>query len=1249
MKNKKIPYLLAFATAAIFAFSFSVALALDLPRGFSFESVYTGFNFPVAAKFAPDGRIFVVEKNGVVKVIKNGVVLPDPFITLPNVNDYNDRGLLDIAFDPDFAVNQHVYIFYTYEDNASDYIGTKTARLTRVTADGDVALLGSEVVILGTEVGSSCENFPSGTDCIPSDSPSHTIGSIRFASDGSMFVSMGDGASFVEADPLALRSQNLDSLAGKILHINKDGTGIPSNPFYTGDPDDNRSKIWAYGFRNPFRFELDPVSGIPIVGDVGWISIEEINIAKAGQNFGWPCWEGMEHQAGYESFSVCEGLYADGSDVKPVHYYVHPPGAAVIGGTFYMGTIYPAEYQGAYFFGDYARSEIGYFKLDEFGDVIPGSFAYFTHEASAPVHFFIGPDTDLYFVAIFPGDIVRVKYNFENSAPTAEAVADPIAGPLPLTVQFSSDTSNDPDGDPMTFFWDFGDGDTSAEANPSHVYLSAGQFTATLTATDSFAAEDSDSVVIHPGENIPEAEILSPEGGPLYIAGQIVNFEGGASDVEDETFPDSSFSWDLVAHHCPFGDCHTHILLSRTGPTGSFAIPDHDDDTHYELILTVTDSTGLSDTANVLLNMETVTLTFETNPEGLNLIYGGISQPTPFTVSAVVNGSRTIAAPTPQGPNNFTAWSDGGLQQHSIVVPSTATTYTAEFTTLEGGAFFGNYFSNPNLLGSPALSRQDAEINFDWGLSAPDPVVPADNFSVRWVKNDEFEDGIYQFSVTADDGVRLFIDGAPVINEWQDQSSASYTVEQVMTAGTHEIKMEYYENGFDAVAKLFYGKKGDSCQTRGARIDVSAYTSGDAKWYFAEVPVVPGSLYHFSNFNKSNVTTSFVMQVRNTDSSVSYIWLKDIPASADWQQASADIVTPAGAASVSIFHLIRSIGSLSVDSYSFMADGDSVNLIENFSFEAGGVGAPQEWTNNSWGDNASVFTYPAEGILDTVDFCANYFANPNLLGSPVLSRQDAEINFDWGLLAPDPAVPADNFSARWVKNELLDGATYEFTVIADDGVRLFLDGTLVIDQWNDQSATAYTVEQVMTAGTHEIKMEYYENGFDAVAKLFYEKKADICQVKGARVDVSAHSSGDAKWYFAEVPVTPGTLYHFSDYYKSTVTSGLVMQVRKADSSVYYVGLGDLPVSADWQLASIDFVAPPDAVSLTIYHLIRLVGSLNVDDYSLTADGNDVNLIQNPSFELGATGAPQTWANNSWGDNASVFTYPAEGVGVCAGL
>ena len=114
MKNKKIPYLLAFATAAIFAFSFSVALALDLPRGFSFESVYTGFNFPVAAKFAPDGRIFVVEKNGVVKVIKNGVVLPDPFITLPNVNDYNDRGLLDIAFDPDFSFNHHFFLFFTY-------------------------------------------------------------------------------------------------------------------------------------------------------------------------------------------------------------------------------------------------------------------------------------------------------------------------------------------------------------------------------------------------------------------------------------------------------------------------------------------------------------------------------------------------------------------------------------------------------------------------------------------------------------------------------------------------------------------------------------------------------------------------------------------------------------------------------------------------------------------------------------------------------------------------------------------------------------------------------------------------------------------------------------------------------------------------------------------------------------------------------------------------------------------------------
>jgi len=148
-------------------------------------------------------------------------------------------------------------------------------------------------------VGRSCNDFPIGADCIPSDSASHSVGNIRFAPDGTLFVTTGDGARFDDVDPDALRAQNLDSLAGKVMRITRLGQGVPSNPFWNGAAGANRSKVWAYGLRNPYRFNLRPGTGTPYLGDVGWASYEEINVASAGANLGWPCFEGSLRKAGY--------------------------------------------------------------------------------------------------------------------------------------------------------------------------------------------------------------------------------------------------------------------------------------------------------------------------------------------------------------------------------------------------------------------------------------------------------------------------------------------------------------------------------------------------------------------------------------------------------------------------------------------------------------------------------------------------------------------------------------------------------------------------------------------------------------------------------------------------------------------------------------------------------------------------------------------------------------------------------------
>ena len=322
------------------------AQTTGLPSNFTQDVLAQGLLTPTNLAFLPDGRILVTEKKGVVRVWKNGAILPTPLIDLTDrVNDYFDHGLLGIAVDPNFASNGYVYFLYTFENDINQYSSSKTGRLARYTVSGDTASKASEFVVLGHWVGPSCESFPAGFDCIPSDNLSHSVGDIKFAPDGSMFVTSGDGASFSVVDPLALRAQNLDSLGGKIMHIDANGNGFSTNPFYNGDATSNRSKIWDYGLRNPYRFGLKPTTNTPYIGQVGWNAWEDIYVGKPGKNFGWPCYEGNFSQDGYAAYPTCTALYSAGTRTAPLLSYSHYAGStAVTGGFFYTGSNFPSTY-----------------------------------------------------------------------------------------------------------------------------------------------------------------------------------------------------------------------------------------------------------------------------------------------------------------------------------------------------------------------------------------------------------------------------------------------------------------------------------------------------------------------------------------------------------------------------------------------------------------------------------------------------------------------------------------------------------------------------------------------------------------------------------------------------------------------------------------------------------------------------------------------------------------------------------------
>lgn len=551
---------------------------------------------PVGLTFAPDGRIFIWQESGVVRIYKNGALLAQPFIDISTkVNTVNDRGLLGLALHPNFSTNGYVYLLYTYENNGNPNDNTpKTARLTRVTADPanpDLAIPGSEVVLLGSIGTGPCSNYPDGSDCIGADSDSHTIGTVRFAPDGKLFVGSGDGASYSYVDSLALRAQNLNSLNGKLLRLNPDGTAPSDNPFYDGNPNSNRSKVYSYGLRNPYRFGLHPTTGEPYIGEVGWNNWEEQDRGRAA-NFGWPCFEGNGPQPGYQSqFTQCQQL-AQSSTTAPLYTYDHSDGSAAIGGQFYNATQFPVQYRNTYFFADYTGNWIRRMTFNAGGGVtgvIP-----FASNTNGLVSLELGPDGSLYYISLPTGEVRRIRY---SSAPTAVASANPPYGYSPLAVSFSSAGSSDPNGLALTYLWEFGDGTTSTQANPTKTYTSATvrTFTAKLTVTNSQNVGSSATVSVTVGSLPPTATITAPADGAIFAPGQTVTYQGSATDP-DQVMPASSLNWSIILHH----NEHIHPFLTSTGTSGSFVVENHGAGTFwYEIILTATDSSGLKNTKRV--------------------------------------------------------------------------------------------------------------------------------------------------------------------------------------------------------------------------------------------------------------------------------------------------------------------------------------------------------------------------------------------------------------------------------------------------------------------------------------------------------------------------------------------------------------------------------------------------------------------------------------------------------------------------
>jgi glucose/arabinose dehydrogenase len=636
---------------------------------FSVETLTTLPPFkPVGIAWAPDGRAFIWQKDGIIKMLKGGTLLSTNVLDIRSkVNSDGDRGLIGFALDPSFSTNHYFYVGYVYEGSATDLDGNtpRTERVTRFQMDPanpDRALASSETVIVGKVSDPNCNR---GTqDCMTSLRGEHTIDHLMFGKDGKLYISLGDGASSSGTNALSFNAQNVDYLNGKLLRVNKDGTGPSDNPFYNGNPSANRSKVYDMGLRNPYRFTIHPSTGEVYIGDVGWFQWEEINRGK-GHNFGWPCYEGAIDSDGdpfnkemsrYQSDfpSKCDAVSAS-SVTPPSWAYPHisgGDGASITMGTFYTGTIYPTSYQGKLFFSDYVNSFIKYATLNSDGSI--ASVHDFATNVGGPVYLTQGPDQNLYYIDIITGSIHRIKFAGGNRAPIAKASANPTTGYPPLSVNFSSAGTSDADGDTLTYHWDFGDGTTSTSQNPIHQYTEAGVHTyaATLTVKDPDNAEGTATVNITVGSTAPTATITSPQSGKVQV-GDVVNFTGTATDPDDGTLPSSSLRWDVFLHHN--GHLHT-VIADLVGSGGSFTVEDHDPVGFfsYEVILTATDSSGLTNKKSVMLDIDRP----DTGTCELPASSGDVNICSPLNGSTVTS-PVTINASGGTAVTRLDAWIDG--------------------------------------------------------------------------------------------------------------------------------------------------------------------------------------------------------------------------------------------------------------------------------------------------------------------------------------------------------------------------------------------------------------------------------------------------------------------------------------------------------------------------------------------------------------------------------------------------------------
>ncbi len=656
---------------------FGTSVAAGLPSGFTGELVISaGIEQSTAVLPLDDGRVMVAERNGSVELVDptGPSATRSRYINLDNVDTDGEKGLLNMVLDPQFATNEHFYVYY---HNAL----TDRARISRFTGDGDTAATSTEMIIWEDPITTSNQ--------VISD---HWGGGLSFGPDNNLYVTIGD------KKDVPNEAQDLTLAAGKVLRLDPSGADavgpwvvgqdnphmIPAdNPFIDG-PGGNLDEVWALGLRNPFRAKWDIPGGRFFISEVGGNvqnganasheDLHMVTLADGGANFGWPSCEGPD----------CDGP-PPANYSAPIFSIQHPDSRAMMLGPVYRGNSFPPEFDEAVFMFDFVFGWLRYVKVDANGQVDPsvpvGGIPFGdSGDLDKPLDMAVGVDGELWWVG--GGALHRIKTNNSLNLPPeiTEVTATPdVSSAAPAVVQFNA-TANDPEGVNLDYLWEFGDGNTSTEEDPSHTYQANGTFSAVLTVSDGTNTTVSPEVPVVVGI-APVVTIEEPVDGITFRAGDQITARATATD--DGPLDDSSFTWTIGFFH----DNHVHPVLTDApgvpcAPAGSSCItlevPDtgHDfsGDTSFKFEVTATDSG------------EAVDVTFDTDIPGFtgSVLLDQLPLDVPIVIDTVIDFIHTVEAPavvTSGGMTyEFLQWNTGETNRVlTVTVPDVDASYIAQY------------------------------------------------------------------------------------------------------------------------------------------------------------------------------------------------------------------------------------------------------------------------------------------------------------------------------------------------------------------------------------------------------------------------------------------------------------------------------------------------------------------------------------------------------------------------------------------